>query len=124
MVEFAICIPVFLLFVFGIFQAVLIYKTQLALNQAAMDAAQVISAQSSDDVNDSSGALADAGGLAALRAGLASVDLSNLSGMCSDGSSPNSTTFVCGNGGNASGIDIFSDDGSGNAKTNVPVNIS
>ena len=127
-VEFTICVPVFLLFVFGIFQAVLIYKTQLALNQAAMDAAQVISAQSSDGGNNASASQADAGGLASLRAGLASVDLSNLSGACSDGISPtyssSAQAWICANGSATSGIDIFSDDGSGNAKTNVPVNIS
>jgi Flp pilus assembly protein TadG len=115
MVEFTICIPVFLLFVFGIFQAVLIYKTQSALNQAATDAARTLSAQSS------SGAQGDAPGLDSLRAALVTLNLNNLSGLCSDGGTPNynsiSRTQTCGNGSNTSGIDVFSDDGTGNVKS-------
>ncbi|MGH2343869.1 MAG: TadE/TadG family type IV pilus assembly protein [Chloroflexota bacterium] len=121
MVEFAICIPVFMLFVFGIFQAVLIYKTQLALNQAATDAAQVLAAQSSNGAPTGVASQADAPALAALRSALTTSDLGNLSGMCSDGSEPtyNAASHIqsCANGSTTSGVDVFSDDGTGNPKT-------
>jgi hypothetical protein len=100
---------------------VLIYKTQLALNQAATDAAQVISAQSSSGATNGVDVQADASGLAALRGALASVDLGNLSGLCSNGLAPtyNAVSHVqsCANGSSTSGVDIFSDDGSGSAQT-------
>ena len=118
MVEFALCVPVFLFLIFGIFQAALIYKTQLALNQAAIDMTRVISAQSSNGAPSGVSAQADAPALAALRAALASQDLTSLSGMCSDGTAPNySATPACDNGSNVSGVDVFSDDGTGNPKS-------
>jgi len=123
MVEFVIAVPVFLLLLFGIFQAVLIYKAQLALNQAASDAAQVISAQSSDGapgnpLYTNPDLQADTPALAAIRAALSTMDLRNLSDVCLDGTSP-----PCSGGNSAAGIDIYSDDGSGNP-ANILVNNS
>lgn len=47
LVEFTLVVPVFLLFIFGIFQAALLYKANSALAQAATDGAHVLAAQSS-----------------------------------------------------------------------------
>ena len=123
--EFALVISVFLLLVFGIFQAVLIYRAQLALNQAATDAARALSSQSSDGAVAGGNQAADAAGLAALRAAMTTLDLRNISGLCPDGTTPNyASTPACANGGKASGVDVFSDDGSGNPSTWSPVRAS
>jgi Flp pilus assembly protein TadG len=89
-VEFAIVVPVFVIMVLGIFQAVMVYKTYLAVNQAASDAAHVLAAQSTQGDQYANGAYqdADAQGLAAIRAALAgdgwgniiSVDVVNMTG--------------------------------------------
>ncbi len=78
LVEFAIAVPVFLLFVFGIMQAVLIYKAYLAVNQAATDATHVLAAQSSDPPADGNTVHADALGLNALGRALATQDLNSI----------------------------------------------
>jgi len=109
MIEFALCVPVFILLVFGIFQAALIYKAQIALNQAAADSVQALAAQSSDGATSGGDTQADASGLAFIRQALSSMSLSGLSGACLDGTSP-----PCSSANSPSGIDIFSDDGTGN----------
>ncbi len=121
LVEFAICIPIFLLFIFGIFQAVLIYKTQSALNQAATDVVRTLSAQSSSGAPNGIASQVDVPGLDSLRAALVTLNLNNLSGLCSDGNAPSYSSIThkqsCGNGSSTSGIDLFSDDGTGNPKS-------
>jgi Flp pilus assembly protein TadG len=52
-VEFALVVPVFLLFIFGILEIALIYKANSALAQAATDGAHVLAAQSSSGPLDS-----------------------------------------------------------------------
>lgn len=118
MVEFALAVPVFILIVLGIFQAALIYKAQIALNQAAADGAQAIAAQSSDGAASGGDTQADVVGLAFIRQAMASMNLSGLNGACLDG-----TVAPCSSGNSPSGIDIYSDDGTGNPQ-GVQVNNS
>lgn len=92
-VEFALGLPVFLLLIFGISQAVLLYQAEAALNQAATDTAHVLAAQSSDGAPGGVYSQADAGALGYLRAALTSLDL-----------------------GNVAKVEIFSADHSGNPK--------
>ena len=78
LVEFGLAVPVFLLMLFGIFQAALLYKAQTALNQAASDAAHVLAAQASSGNPNGGATQADAPALAAIRAALASSNLNNI----------------------------------------------
>lgn len=78
-VEFAIAVPVFLLFIFGIMQVALVLRMYIALNQAATDAAHVIAAQSSTlPANLTASWQADAPALQAIRAALASQNLAGI----------------------------------------------
>jgi Flp pilus assembly protein TadG len=79
-VEFALCIPVFILLVLGIMQMALVLQANAALKQAASDATHVLAAQSDKDFS-STPDQADTRGLAAIRAALVSLTLGNVASV-------------------------------------------
>ncbi len=81
MVEFALCVPVFLLFIFGIFQIALLYQANSALGQAATDAVHVLAAQSTSGTSDPRYSYAwqvDGPGLSVIRSAMTSLNLNNI----------------------------------------------
>jgi len=80
MVEFALAVPVFILFVMALIQAALVLQANTALKQAAFDATHALASQSDQDYS-STPYQADTRGLAALRAALVNLPLSNVASV-------------------------------------------
>lgn len=87
LVEFAIVVPLFMLMVFGIVQAVLLLRANSALGQAATDGAHVVAAQSSSGPLNANGDpdptyptswQADGDALAYIQAALTSQGMTNI----------------------------------------------
>lgn len=81
MVEFALVVPVFIIFVFGIIQAALIYQAYSSINQAASDAAHVTATQADQSVAGLLSWQTDQAALKAIRAAMVSDNLSNVTSI-------------------------------------------
>ncbi|HEY8284277.1 MAG TPA: TadE/TadG family type IV pilus assembly protein [Chloroflexota bacterium] len=81
MVEFALVMPVFIFFVFGIIQVALIYQTNSSINQAASDAAHVTATQADQQPIGLLSWEIDRPALAAIRAAMISQNLNNVTSI-------------------------------------------
>jgi Flp pilus assembly protein TadG len=81
MVEFALVVPIFIIFVFGIIQAALIYQAYSSINQAASDAAHVSAMQADQTVVGLLNWQTDKAALVAIRAAMVADDLNNVTSI-------------------------------------------
>jgi Flp pilus assembly protein TadG len=113
LVEFALAVPVFLLLIFGIIQAALIYRAYVALGQAATDGANVLAVQASQLPPNTARYQADAAGLAAMRAALSGMNLSAIKSIDIEDLSSADTPVVVAN------VTASADLVAGNSASNV-----
>ena len=81
MVEFAICVPVFIFFVFGVIQVALIYQASSSINQAASDAAHMTATQADQAPTGLLSWEVDRPALSAIRAAMVSQNLGNVTSI-------------------------------------------
>jgi Flp pilus assembly protein TadG len=81
MVEFALVAPIFIIFVFGVIQAALIYQAYSSVNQAASDAAHVTATQADQSMAGLLSWQIDQPALKAIRAAMVSDSMSNVTSI-------------------------------------------